>query len=103
VHEAAHWSVLRALRGGHAGALVVGWRTCMVVHAVLPARQDRLVAAAGPGAGFLVSLGSLPVTLGDFAGAYTSVVMVIVNLLGFTPLTSDGRRVLCVPEEQGDG
>jgi hypothetical protein len=100
VHEAAHWSVLRRLRGVHAGAVVVGWRTCMVMHAVLPARQDRLVAAAGPVAGLLVALGSLPVTLGDFAGAYTSVVLVIVNLLGFTPLTSDGRRVLGVREEQ---
>jgi hypothetical protein len=101
VHEAAHWSVLRLLRGGHAGAVVVGWRTCMIVHAVLPARQDRLVAAAGPGAGLLVSLCSLPITLGDFAGAYTSVVLVIVNLLGFTPLTSDGRRVLGVQEACG--
>jgi uncharacterized membrane protein YGL010W len=100
VHEAAHWSVLRLLRGGQAGAVVVGWRTCMVIHAVLPARQDRLVAAAGPGAGLLVALGSLPLTLGDFAGAYTSVVLVIVNLLGFTPLTSDGRRVFGVREEQ---
>jgi hypothetical protein len=100
VHEAAHWSVLRLLRSEHAGAVVVGWRTCMIVHAVLPARQDRLVAAAGPGVGLLVSLGSLPITLGDFAGAYTSVVLVIVNLLGFTPLTSDGRRVLGVQEEQ---
>lgn len=101
VHEAAHWSVLRALRGGHAGAAVAGWRTCMVVHAVLPARQDRIVAAAGPGAGLLVSIATLPITLGDFAGAYTSVVLVIVNLLGFTPLTSDGRRVLGVRAEQG--
>jgi hypothetical protein len=67
---------------------------------VLPARQDRLVAATGPAAGLLVSLGTLPITLGDFAGAYTSVVLVIVNLLGFTPLTSDGRRVLGVQEEQ---
>jgi uncharacterized membrane protein YGL010W len=100
VHEAAHWSALRILRGRHAGAVVVGWRTCMVVHAVLPARQDRIVAAAGPGAGLLVSLASLPITLGDFAGAYTSVVLVIVNLLGFTPLMSDGRRVLGVREEQ---
>lgn len=101
VHEAAHWSVLRILRGGHAGAVVVGWRTCMVVHAVLPARQGRIVAAAGPSAGLLVSLAIFPITLGDFAGAYTSVVLVIVNLLGFTPLTSDGRRVLGVREEQG--
>lgn len=100
VHEAAHWSVLRALRGSRAGAVLVGWRTCMVVHAVLPARQDRLVAAVGPGAGLLVSAGSLTVTSADFAGAYASVVLVIVNLLGFTPLTSDGRRVLGVREEQ---
>ena len=99
-HEAAHWSVLRVLRGGHAGAAVVGWRTCMVVHAVLPPRQDRIVAAAGPSAGLLVSLATLPITLGDFAGAYTSVVLVIVNLLGFTPLTSEGRLVLGVREEQ---
>ncbi|WP_146236383.1 hypothetical protein [Curtobacterium sp. MCBD17_023] len=92
-HEAGHWVALRALVDHRAGAILVGWQTCAIVHGDLAGRQDRLVAAAGPAAGLIVAVASNAVTRFDPVGAWTSVVLVAVNLLGLLPVTADGRRV----------
>lgn len=94
VHEAAHWTVLRLVRDRRAGAIVVGWQTCAVHHALLSGWRDRLVAVAGPGAGLVVAVSAGAVMHEDPAGAWTTTVLVIVNVLGLTPLSSDGRRLL---------
>lgn len=96
-HEAAHWSTLRLVRNRTAGAIVVGWRTCEVQHAALAGWRGRAVAAAGPSGGLIVSVGISVLVHDDLAMSWTAVVLVAVNLLGFTPLSLDGRRLLAGP------
>lgn len=93
-HEAAHWTTLRLIRSRTAGAIVVGWRTCEVQHAELPGWQGRAVSAAGPSTGLVVSATISALVHDDLAIEWTAGVLVVVNLLGFTPLTLDGRRLL---------
>ncbi|PZE80221.1 hypothetical protein [Curtobacterium sp. MCBD17_032] len=92
-HEAGHWVALRVLVDGRAGAILVDWRTCAVLHGDLAHPQDRWVAAAGPAAGLVAGIGSIAVTHFDPIGAWTSAVLVAVNLLGLLPVTADGQRV----------
>lgn len=96
-HEAAHWSTLRLVRDRTAGAIVVGWRTCEVQHAVLPGWHGLAVAVAGPSVGLIVSVAISALEHDNLAMGWAAGVLVVVNLLGFTPLSADGRRLLAGP------
>lgn len=97
-HEAAHWSTLRLVRDRTAGAIVVSWRTCEVQHAALPGWHGLAVAAAGPSMGLIVSVAISALVDDNLAMVWTAGVLVVVNLLGFTPLSSDGRRLLATDQ-----
>lgn len=92
-HEAAHWLTVRHRLGPQAGALLLDWRTCVVVHAPASSRDMRLIAAAGPSAGTAMCLLAVLVSASSPVVLTTSVVLLFVNLLGFTPITGDGRAL----------
>lgn len=94
VHEAAHWSAARHLCGPAAGALLLGPRVCCVVRPPTTLLEARGIALAGPVAGVLAAGGSAVVFHGSAVLVTVGVVFVGVNLLGLTPLTSDGRDIL---------
>lgn len=94
VHEAAHLVVVRSLLGRHAGTVIATRRTTAVLHPALAGWRARVVAAAGPLAGSAfagVCPGLLPP---DVVTQFTALVLLVVNIVGLTPVTADGRTLL---------
>lgn len=93
-HEGGHWVATRICLGPGAGVLATSWRTCAVVHATTTRRNKRIIALAGPATGTITTLGMLVLAHGSPALATVATVLLTVNVLGFTPLTADGRDIL---------
>lgn len=98
-HETGHWIAVRRHLGGESGALLVGWNTCAVTYAATKGGHRRLIALAGPLAG--ASTAGLTTAIFSSSPSLATVggLLVVVNLLGLTPLTQDGRDALTAQED----
>lgn len=94
VHEAGHLLVVRLLLGRHAGTVIATRRTTAVLHAPLAGWRARVVAAAGPLAGSAFACAGLVLPPPDVVTQFTALVLLVVNVVGLTPVTADGRALL---------
>ncbi|WP_396289441.1 hypothetical protein [Curtobacterium sp. KT1] len=101
VHEAAHWLTARSRLGPSAGALLISWRTCALVYGSTTPRNKRIIAIAGPAAGCAAALLCALLALGPATTA-TAAILLVINVLGITPLTADGRDALTPCDSRSD-
>lgn len=92
-HEVAHWVALRLLHTSTAGAMLIGWRSCMIVHAFVPGVRGRLIALAGPLTGLTLALAYLAIDAGGVIVSYVGTLLVLANGVGLLPWSADGRRL----------
>ncbi|WP_322778233.1 hypothetical protein [Frankia sp. Cas4] len=94
VHEAAHLIAVRTVTGNPGcGALLVGLFRLSVIRPELTGRALRIVAAAGPSAGFSCGLLACPLLAIDPLCGLTALLSCALHLANLTPRAPDGQQL----------
>ncbi|WP_139195325.1 hypothetical protein [Curtobacterium sp. MCBA15_001] len=94
VHETAHLVAVRVLVGPGRGAVICSSRVVAVLHPAVCGYRARLIASAGPVAGAVFAVAYWTLRPGDVVSQYTASVLLVVNLFGLIPLSTDGKVLL---------